>query len=125
MAELGLGQTALQQPGGERFVGRELRQLIDLVVRLQDHERRLPADSNVPLLDYLTSATIPDLALPSYYVMAGDETRFVEDETQLTALLERLRAKKGTDLVVYEGPESPCRREDADVEVHALLLATE
>jgi len=133
MAELGLDKVALRQlddkqagqPGGRRFTGVELRQLVDVVGKVMGAERRMPAGGVVPFADFLAQARLPDCELPAYYVVHGGVGVFVADEARLDAELDRLKEAKGSELLVYEGPESPCRREDADVEVHALHLGRE
>ncbi len=121
LAELGLGQTSLQH-GDRKWRGRELRQLMDLVTKLRELENRLPIDAGVPFLPYLASATVPDRQLPAVWFVVGGKGRFLDTEVQLAAELEKLRAQKGRDLLVYEGPDSPFLRDKADVEAFALLL---
>ncbi|MBL9080107.1 MAG: DNA topoisomerase (ATP-hydrolyzing) subunit B [Planctomycetes bacterium] len=125
LAELGLGATRLVHTGGKRWHGRELRRLMDTVSRLRDLERRMPADGAVPFDRYLAGATVPDREPPAYHVVLGGKGHFVDTEAQLTVELEQLTQQKGRALVVYEGPDSPCRREEADIEVYALHLAHE
>jgi DNA gyrase subunit B len=129
LAELGLGSTALQQAGGRKWTGRELRQLMDAVTRLRELEQRLPIDAAVPFATWLAAASVPDRHLPVVYLVSnpinGGKGRFLDTEEQLAAELAKLQAKKGSDLVVYEGPDSPCRREQADVEAYALHLGGE
>ena len=121
LAELGLGQTSLQH-GGRTWRSRELRQLMDLVTKLREMENRLPLDAGVPFLKYLAAATVPDRQLPAVWFVVGGQGRFLDSEVQLAAELEKLRATKGRDLLVYEGPDSPFLRDKADVEAFALLL---
>jgi DNA gyrase subunit B len=125
LAELGLGATTLVHPGGKKWRGVELRRLMDTVVKLRDLEKRMPADGAVPFHAYLAEATVPDRTPPAYYVVLGGKGRFVDTEPQLAAELEKLAKTKGRPPVVYEGPDSPCRRETADVEVYVLHLANE
>jgi DNA gyrase subunit B len=122
LAELGLGSTILMHESGAQWRGRELRTLMDLVVRLREREQRLPPDAGVPFLDWLAAATVPERRLPAVWFVEGGKGRFLDTEAQLAAELERLRVRKGRDVVVYEGPDSPGRREDADAEAYALLL---
>ncbi len=121
LAELGLGNTSLTH-AGKQWRGRDLRLLMDLVGKLRELERRLPQDTGVPWIGYLQAATVPDRQLPATWLIVGGKGKFLDTEAQLTAELELLRQQKGRDLLVYEGPESPCRRDTADVEAHALLL---
>ncbi len=125
MAELGLGATRLEHASGKRWTGRELRNLMDVVARLHALEGRMPAEGAVPFAAYLAQATVPDRQLPAYYVIRGGVADFVDTEAQLDAELERLKAEKGRELVVYEGHDSPCRRDEADIEVYALHLGGE
>jgi DNA gyrase subunit B len=125
MAEMGLGTTTLQHKSGKQWRGRDLRNLMDKVVRVRDLHKRMPADGRVPFNEYLAAATVPDRELPANYMVLGGKGRFLDTEEQLTAELERLTEQKGRELVLYEGPDSPCRREDADVEVYVLHLAHE
>jgi DNA gyrase subunit B len=125
MAELGLDKVVLQQPGGRRFAGAELKRLVEVVGKVILAERRMPAGGVVPFADFLAQARLPDCELPAYYVVHGGVGVFVADEARLDAELDRLKEGKGSDLLVYEGPESPGRREDADVEVHALHAGRE
>ncbi|MEQ1631874.1 MAG: DNA gyrase subunit B, partial [Planctomycetota bacterium] len=88
MAELGLGDTALQKKGGRRYGSRELRNLIDALHRVLACEVRMPAEGSVPFREYLLAATVPDLTLPSYYVMRGGKGEFFDTEAQMKAELE-------------------------------------
>jgi DNA gyrase subunit B len=125
LTEMGLGGTALEHAGGKKWRGPELRKLMDAVVRVRGLEKRMPADGTVPFRDYLAAATVPDRKPPAHYVVIGGKGSFVDDETQLAAALERLAAQKGHPPVLYEGPDSPTTREQADAEVYPLLLASE
>jgi DNA gyrase subunit B len=125
MAELGLGKTALQQRGGRRFEGRRLRDLMDVLHRIVLRQQRMPAEGAVPYFEYLASATTPDNALPAYYMIHEQNGRFLDSEAQMQAELEQLAGRAGRELRVYEGPESECRREQADVEVYALHMGRE
>ena len=120
MAELGLGTTALQTKDGRRCEGKELRELLTLVGRIQAFKRRLPVEANVPFGDWLASARLPDYDLPSYWVVVQGSGHFIDTEAQLDAELERQTAEKGRELLVYEGPETEFRRESSDIEVYAL-----
>jgi DNA gyrase subunit B len=126
LAELGLGQTTLVRTAdGREFQGRALRELIEVVGRLLAEEKRLPIDAEVPFLQYVREATLPDLELPDYYVIEKGKGRFVDTENQLQALLESLTAAKGGALRVYEGAESEVERGKADIEVYALHIDRE
>jgi DNA gyrase/topoisomerase IV subunit B len=119
---MGLGATSLVHKDGKKWQGRELRQLMDLVTRLQQIGPRLPIDAAVPFAAWLDAATVPDRQLPSVWYVVGGKGRFLDSEVQLAAELEKLKQKLGRDLVLYEGPDSPCRREQADAEAYALHL---
>jgi len=125
LADLGLGQLKLQQVGGKLFEGQDLRRIMETVGEISNKQVRMPAGGVVPFVDYLAEATVPDCDLPHYYVVDNGESSFLDTETNLQAKIESLTAKKGSQLVVYEGPDSSCKREDADVEVYPLLLGGE
>jgi DNA gyrase subunit B len=125
MAELGLGDTALQKVGGRRYGARELRNLIDALHRVLACEVRMPAEGAVPFRDYLMAATVPDFTLPSYYVLTAGKGTFFDTEAQLKAELAKFAADLGHDPRIYAGPESECRREQADAEVYTLHLGHE
>ena len=130
LAELGLGPTALSHSGasngaGKKWSGRDLRTLMDLVAKLREQENRLPADASVPFRAYLAAATVPDRQLPAIYYIVGGKGRFLDNEVQLAAELEKVKAQKGRDIVVYEGPDSRCRRDQGDVEAYALHLGND
>jgi DNA gyrase subunit B len=125
LAEMGLGTTTLEYKGGKQWRGRDLRNLMDKVVKVRDLHKRMPADGHVPFDEYLAAATVPDRELPANFMVLGGKGRFLDTEEQLTAELEKLTQQKGRELVLYEGPDSPCRRESADVEVYVLHLAHE
>ena len=122
LAEMGLGETRLHmvpETGDPRvFSAKGLRSLLDIVSRIESFEQRMPAEGSVPYGDYLANARVPDMELPAYYVLRGDEGHFLDTEAQLHAELENLRTSG--PLAIYEGPESGCTREEADVEVYAL-----
>ena len=122
LAELGLGSTTLKHASGKQWRGRDLRTLIDLVGKLRDLGNRLPQDANAPFAGYLAAATVPDRHLPVTWFVVGGKGRFLDTEAQLGAELENLQKAKGRELVVYEGPDSPCRREQADAEAWSLLI---
>ena len=98
---------------------------MDLVAKLRAKAARMPAEGVVPFADYLSQATVPDCELPHYYVIHDGDGAFLDNEAQMQAKLESIAAAKGSPPVVYEGPESPCSREDADVQVYALHLGGE
>lgn len=85
----------------------------------------MPAENVVPFGDYLAAATVPDCVLPNYYVIFEGEGEFFDNEEQMQSKLESIAATKGSPPVVYEGPESPCSRDDADVQVYSLHLGGE
>ncbi len=125
LAEMGLGTTTLAHSSGKKWHGRDLRRLMDTVVKLRDLEKRMPADGAVPFADYVAAATVPERTLPTNYMVLAGKGRFFDTEAQLAAEIEKLTKAKGRPLVVYEGPDSPCRREQADVEVYVLHLGHE
>ena len=125
LAELGLGSTRLAHKTGKTWSGRELRRLMDTVAQLRDLEKRMPADGALPFQQYLATATVPDREPPAHYMVVGGKGRFVDTEAQLAAEMEQVTQKIGRAPIVYEGPDSPSRREEADVEVYVLHLAHE
>ena len=131
LAEFGLGQLQLEFFGGgssgegKVFAGDALREFMDIVAQIRSREARMPAENVVPFGDYLAAATVPDCVLPNYYVIFKGEGEFFDNEEQMQSKLESIAATKGSPPVVYEGPESPCSREDADVQVYSLHLGSE
>ncbi|MEC7726596.1 MAG: DNA gyrase subunit B, partial [Planctomycetota bacterium] len=131
LAEFGLGQLELEffgdaAPGeGAKFSGDVLRELMDLVAKVKAREARMPAEGVVPFGGYLAAATVPDCELPQYYVVHEGSGVFLDNEEQMRAKIESVAAAKGAPPVVYEGLESTCTREDADIEVYALHLGSE
>ncbi len=131
LAEFGLGQLQLEfldgKPAGEgkSFAADALRELMDLVSKIGAKANRMPAEDAVPFGDYVAEATVPDCELPHYYVVRGGEGSFCDNEEQMQAKLEAVAAEKGSPPVVYEGPDSTCMRDAADVEVYALHLGSE
>ncbi|MBI5850947.1 MAG: DNA topoisomerase (ATP-hydrolyzing) subunit B [Planctomycetes bacterium] len=124
LTEFGLGDTRLRvETKGKRHVlgGVDLRRFLELIAKVHVHARQLPHDAHVPFDRYLAQAAAPDMTLPSYWVVHKGEGRFIDTLTQRDAMLEGLSATKPS-LVVYEGPESGCRREDADIEVYGLHI---
>ena len=122
LAELGLGVTSLKHASGKVWRGRDLRALMDVVDKLREQERKLPQDAAVPFAQYLAAATVPDRHLPVAWFVVGGKGRFLDTEAQLAAALASEKQQKGRELVVYEGPDSACRRDQADVESWSLLL---
>jgi DNA gyrase subunit B len=122
LAEMGLGNTMLTHASGKQWRGTDLRQLMDLCARLQRIEQRMQPEAGVAFADYLRAATVPDRQLPVVWFVVGGKGRFLDTDDQLRAELEKLKATLGRELVVYEGPDSECRREDADAEAYPLLL---
>jgi len=122
LAELGLGNTRLVHLNGKEWHGVQLRRLMDLVTRLRGMEKKLPSDAGVPFLGYLRAATVPERELPVCYMVRKGIGCFLDTDSELAAALDGIRAELGRELVVYEGPDSPCRRDVADVEVYALHL---
>jgi len=127
LAEFGLGQLQLSFTGGDEktFTGDTLRELMDLVTKIGAREARMPAEGVVPFGDYLAAATVPDCELPHYYVVHNGDGAFLDNEEQMQSKIESVTAAKGSPPIVYEGPESTCTREDADIEVYALHLGSE
>ncbi|MEZ6036894.1 MAG: DNA topoisomerase (ATP-hydrolyzing) subunit B [Planctomycetota bacterium] len=125
LAELGLGNTTLTHESGASWKGRELQNLMDRIAALKKLELRMPPDTSMSFADYLAAATVPDRQLPAYYFVRNNVGKLLDDEAQLGAALEKVKAELGRDPVIYEGPESPCNREQADAEVYALHLGGE
>ena len=123
MAELGLGATELTSPQGKLYRGRELRELMDMVIRLQSVEKKLPIDATVPFWEWVMAAALPNYDPPAYFIRHRGETRFLDTENQLGAELQKLGG--GRQLNVYEGPDSLIRRDHADIEVYALHAGSE
>ncbi|MFK7739501.1 MAG: DNA topoisomerase (ATP-hydrolyzing) subunit B [Planctomycetota bacterium] len=127
LAELGLGVIKLQTADEKiEFSGDKLRELIETISFISATERRMPTEGAVPFGSYLAQATVPDCELPHYFLIPkGEDGVFLDNEEQLQAKIESLTSKKGSPLVVYEGPESPCSRNDADVEVYSLHIGSD
>jgi DNA gyrase subunit B len=85
----------------------------------------MPAEGAVPFAAYVAAATVPDRVLPTNYMVLGGKGRFLDTEAQLAVEIDKLTSAKGRNLVVYEGPDSPCDRAAADVEVYVLHLGLE
>jgi DNA gyrase subunit B len=125
VSELGLGKVSLRvaTPDGEKkYAERPLHDLLALLSRIFAFERKLP-EAGIGFAGFLARARIPEMDLPSHWVVREGEGRFCDTETQLEALLEGLR--KGGRLTIYEGPESGCAKKDADVEVYSLHIGEE
>jgi DNA gyrase subunit B len=122
--EMGLGSTSLTVPtmddGAKSFEGASLRALLENVGDILRFEHQLPADLGATFGEFLAQARVPDMDLPDHYLMREDSGTFFDTEALLEAELEKLRGD-GT-LRVYDGPESSCSREDADVEVYNLHM---
>ncbi|MEZ5966611.1 MAG: DNA topoisomerase (ATP-hydrolyzing) subunit B [Planctomycetota bacterium] len=122
VSELGLGQAKLRAPllrgGDEKFEGKSLREILDLVDRVIASGDSLPVGVGLTLDAYLGALKLPEFELPRFWIVRKGEGRFIDTRSQLDAELERL----GSDgsLKIYEGPESACKREEADVEVYGL-----
>jgi DNA gyrase subunit B len=129
VSELGLGQTKLSAPlmrgGSKLFEGKTLREVLDLVDLVIAAGDSLPVGVGLDLDGYLGQLTLPDFALPDYWVVQRGQGRFVATQTQLDAELEQLRGARGGSLKIYEGPESACTRQEADVEVYSVHSAPE
>ncbi|HLU40588.1 MAG TPA: DNA topoisomerase (ATP-hydrolyzing) subunit B [Planctomycetota bacterium] len=127
VSELGLGQTKLTVPlfnGGERELeGKALREVLDLVDRVVAAGDTLPVGVGLTLDAYLGALKLPEFELPQYWLVHRGSGRLIDTEAQLDAELEKLRA--GGTLKIYEGPESACTREEADVEVYAVHAAAD
>ena len=94
-----------------------------MIRRILSFERQMPLESGVPFTDFIAHARTPEMQLPGYWMISQGEGKFVDTDAQMEAELERLRGE-GT-LKVYEGPESSCARDDADVEVYSLHVGEE
>ncbi len=123
VSELGLGKTALVLHGesDEEFSGDRLRVLLDSIDQLLRLERRLPTEVGISILDYIAIAQKSDLKAPKYWLVHGGQGSFLSSEEDVSAELDKLR--KAGPLTVYEGPESGCSREQADVEVYTLRVS--
>jgi DNA gyrase subunit B len=126
-AELGLGTTKLvaRRRDGSTMELDEvaLRELLDLLARILHFENALPLGAGIELAAYLAQVRIPDLTLPSHWLLRGGQGKFFDTPAQLQAELEALRG--AGSLKIYEGPNSSCRREEADVEIHALHIGAD
>ena len=124
LTEFGLGDTKLRivTPSGTRsFGGAELRRFLEIVAKINSYQRQLPHDSHVPFQRYLAAAAAPEMTLPSYWIVRGGVGEFVDTLSQREAIVAAARAAKPS-LVVYEGPDSGCRREEADLEIYGLHI---
>jgi DNA gyrase subunit B len=124
-AELGLGdmQLALEHGDVETFGGPRLHALLDILGRLLSHQHQLPSEAGIVFGDYLAAAQTPSLELPAYWFVTKEGAQFVATEAEMERLLEERNQTR--TLKVYEGPESSCRRDEADVEVYALHIGPE
>jgi DNA gyrase subunit B len=122
--ELGIGSTRVTIPAvdgvAREFAGEELRKLMSVIGDIVAFKRRLTTETEISFGDYVARATIPDLDLPSFFLVHGERRAFIDTENHLQAELEQLRGDGS--LKVYEGPGSTCSRQDADVEVYGLHL---
>ncbi len=127
VAELGLGSTYLRRKSdGKEFRGEELQLLLELASRVLSGERKMPSEGVVPYLDWLAEARMPDMDLPTSFVLHEGKGTFHDTEAIKLAALETIAVSVGDrELVLYEGPDSECVREDADVEVYSLHLERE
>lgn len=131
--EMGIGSTKLSVPGMagsagdvgalKDFGGADLKELMKVLHDIIKFERRIPIEGGIPFGDLLASVTIPNLALPHYYVVQNGEGHFVDTEAQLEAEMESLGG--AGSLHIYEGAGSTCTREEADVEVYAIHLSSD
>jgi len=123
VSELGLGKTSLVLHGesDEEFSGDRLRVLLNSIDQLLRLERRLPTEAGISILDYIAIAQKSGLKAPKYWLVSGGQGRFLSSEAEVSAELDKLR--KAGPLAVYEGPESGCSREQADVEVYTLRVS--
>ncbi|MDA1222077.1 MAG: DNA gyrase subunit B, partial [Planctomycetota bacterium] len=122
LIEFGLGTTRLvvKRGGDERELDRpQLEAFVSLLSRIKAFADRLPIEAEIPFARYLAEATVPDMVLPAYWVVVDGEGHFVDTRAMLEAEIEKLRGER-SGLKVYEGPESSCGREAADVEVYTL-----
>ena len=128
--EMGIGSTKMTVPtmstgnsNSERvFEGKDLRDLMAVLHDVVSLERRMPPEGGIPFGELLAAVTIPNLDLPSYYVVKDGKGHFVDTEAQLDAELEALSADG--PVRVYKGAGSPCTKEEADVEVYGTHLGS-
>ena len=123
LMELGLGNTKLVRTASDgleqqEFSDEQLRDFLVAVCNVLNYERQMPHDSGVPLAAFLAEARAPNMDLPGYWVGRNGQGKFMDTDAQMEAELERLRGD-GT-LKIYEGPESSCEKEEADIEVYSL-----
>ncbi len=129
LMELGIGKTRLickagrGTTGGKEFVDKELRDLLGAVRNVLSYQGQMPADSGVPFTGFVAEAFPPHMSLPCYWIGRGREGKFVSTDAEMEADLAELRGD-GT-LKIYEGPESSCKREEADIEVYSLHVGEE
>jgi len=127
LMELGIGNTRLICNSGgtdrKEFADKELRKFLAAARSVLSHERRMPSESALPFTGFLAHAAPPHMSLPCYWIGRGPEGKFVNTDAEMEAELARLRGD-GT-LKIYEGPESSCNQEEADVEVYSLHVGEE
>ncbi len=124
--EMGMGTTKLTLPtanGEKTFDGTALRELMELCGSILRYDRKMPSESGAKFREFLAQARVPELDLPGYWMVCDGKGEFVDTDAQMEAKLEQLRGQ-GT-LKIYEGPDSSCKLEDADVEVHSLHMGEE
>jgi DNA gyrase subunit B len=123
VAEFGLGDCKLvlaAGAGGRQYGGEALQKVLDLTGRVLSYARRMPGEASTTFGAFLAAADLETLQLPEFWIEKKGKGRFVRTQADLDQDLERLSAELDRPLTIYEGPESGCKRTDADVEVYSL-----
>ena len=125
IADLGMGDMTLSRTVDgetEHFTGVRMRTLFELLGRIDIQRRRLPGDAEIDYGQLLAEATVPDGTLPRFFMRVDGAGRFFDTEAQRDAELDKHREFLNGSLKIYDGPESGCRKEEADIEVYSIDL---
>jgi hypothetical protein len=76
---------------------------------VRELQNKLPPDANVPFGEYARRRRrCPTATLPTTWFVEGGKGRFLDNEDQLAAAIEKLQpSRRAGDVVVSEGPDSP------------------
>jgi DNA gyrase subunit B len=116
LTELGIGSiTVTDTNTGNSWTGDELRTLSDDLARLETLVPKL-APIGVPLPVDEIIASYDGQRLPTHWSRVGDVDSFFDSRQELDDHLELQKARLGKEeLAIYNGPESECSAEEADL----------